>query len=595
MYCSWKRTRLALLFTLAAVEAMWLTGCSRKPPTELGDLQRIAIPAFENLSSDISLDWVGQAVSGVIGTQLSGLPTVIPIEPQSLRDVDTGRLNKLVQGYYTIAGDQLRLTAQVRDPAALKNIKVISAAGSRSVGVLPLIDSLAHQIDPAAHPYSTKDETAVQQYFQAVSAASPDRMIADLELAAKADPSFGPAYLARIQMLLARGNTDGARQAIAEAAQHSKNFSPVDRAKFDVLRARLDGTQQQSAASVSRLAALLPTDISVWQMLASLRTASNDFAQASQAYQSALKVDPGSIPLLNLLAYTQAFAGDVNGALNTVDRYRKLAPDDANAFDTAAEIDFFAGRFAEAEHNFVEANRRNNTLLNGAELYRAAVAAFLAGNIKAANDYFNVYTGFLKAGRDPLISVRQAIWAYQTGDRSAVSELQNYANRKDTPAGSASIAHAQLAIWFMDSGQTDRAREEAARALAMASNPADKNFAGLTSFLVAPNIKASEWKLRAERAAAGQAMLQRQLLGYALLLQKEYADAVPVWKAIYDASGLEAMGEPKVLLAYAYLQAGLKREAADLMKTGVLPPKSIDPGVSSLQLSKYVFVRSRLK
>ena len=59
----------------------------------------------------------------------------------------------------------------------------------------------------------------------------------------------------------------------------------------------------------------------------------------------------------------------------------------------------------------------------------------------------------------------------------------------------------------------------------------------------------------------------------------------------YDEAGLDAMGEPKVFLAYAYRKAGRKAEEAELMKTGVLPPRSLDPGVPMLLVPYYLSIR----
>jgi hypothetical protein len=147
----------------------------------------------------------------------------------------------------------------------------------------------------------------------------------------------------------------------------------------------------------------------------------------------------------------------------------------------------------------------------------------------------------------------------------------------------------------MEDDQPDRAREEAAQGLKLSTSAKAKNFAAITSFLVSPKASASEWKMRTEHAVPGQAAIQRQVLGYALLLAKQYSDAIPAWKAIYDTGGLDAMGEPKVFLAYAYLQAGQTQEAMNLVKSGMLPPKSLDPGVPSLSVSDYAYLKSRVK
>jgi Flp pilus assembly protein TadD len=591
------RTRTWLLLTLLAATVLpLLVSCSRERKSAGGtQVKRIGILAFENLSSDASLDWMGRAVSTVISSQLSGQRSVMALDLQNFRDADTARVTELVQGYYTTEGDRLHLTAQVRNPSALKNTKTVSVTGNRISGLLPLVDQLARQIDSAAHPYSTRNEQAAKELFEAISTSKQEEALPHISDALKADPAFGPANLAKIQVLLSRGDSAGAKAALAEAAKYSKQFPEADQAKLAVLSSTLSGSAEERTAALSRLTAALPADIPAWEALANLQIVNKNFTAAAKAFRSALQLEPENVALLNSLAYVLAFAGDSEGALDAVAAYRKLAPDDANAIDTLAEIHFVAGRFADAERYFLEANQKNKTLVNGTELYRAAVAAFLAGNRKAADEHFKAYVETLKTADDQLIPIRQAIWAYQTGNPSAAEQLRNYAVQKETTSEAASIAHSQLALWLMESGQPDRAREEAAQGLKLSTSAKAKNFTAITSFLVSPKAAASEWKIRTERAVPGQAAIQRQVLGYALLLAKQYSDAIPAWKAIYDTGGLDAMGEPTVFLAYAYLQAGQTQEAMNLVKSGMLPPKSLDPGVPSLLVSDYAFLKSRVK
>jgi thioredoxin-like negative regulator of GroEL len=595
VFFSRNRTWLSVTF-LAAPLLLLLVSCSRERQSAGGTpVKRIGVLTFENLSSDASLDWMGRAVSTVISSQLSGQRSLMPLDLQNIRDADTARVTELVQGYYTTEGDRLRLTAQVRNPNALKDAKTLSVAGARSGGLLPLVDQLARQIDSGAHPYSTRNEQAAKQLFEGMSASRPEEALPHISDALKADPAFGPAYLAKTQLLLSRNDAAGAKAVLEEAAKNSKQFPEADQAKLAVLSSTLSGSAEERTAALSRLTAALPADLPAWEALANLQIVNKNFPAAAKTLRSALQLEPESVPLVNSLAYVLAFAGDFDGALNAVATYRKLAPDDANAIDTLAEISFVAGRFADAERYFVEANQRNKALVNGAELYRAAVAAFLAGNRKAADEHYKSYVEALKAADDQLIPIRNAIWAYQTGNPSAAEQLKNYAAGKETPAEAASIAHSQLALWWMESGQPDRAREDAAQGLKLATSAKARTFAAITSFLVSPKASASEWKLRTERAAPGQAAIQRQALGYALLLSKQYSDAIPALKAIYDTGGLDAMGEPKVFLAYAYLQAGQTQEAVKLVKSGMLPPKSLDPGVPSLLVSDYAFLKSRVK
>ncbi len=575
-----------------AVLLLFLIQCS--PRTESvgrGVPRRIGILPFENLSSDVSLDWLGRAAASVISAQLASPQSIVPVELASVRDAASANANELVHGYFSTAGDEVRFTVQLRNPVTFQNGKLLTASGKLSAGVLPLLDALARQISPAPNSYGTKNEVALREIFQGIAAPSQDESLAHLELALRADPAFAQAYLVKIQLLLARGDANGAKAASAQAASHANGFSGLERAKLAMMQASLGGSRSDRVEALSRLVAAVPTDVQAMDSLANLQIAGKKFADAIRTYQTALKVDPANIVLWNSLAYVQAYSGDSTGALNSLEAYRKLAPNDANVNDTLAEIHFLFGRFAEAEKNFLEANRRNRTLVNGQELYRAAVSAFLAGNPKSAAEHMQEYFDGLKSAKDPLLAVRKAIWAYQTGDQSALSQLQSFAAQKDSPPEAASVAHSQLAIWLLDSDQRDKAREEVSKAAALAATPGSRNFAGVSGFLAAPAASTAEWKLRAERAAPAQLAAQRQVMAYALLLARQYADAAAIWKAVYDDAGLDAMGEAKVFLVFASRRAGHNAEAAELMKTGILPPKSLDPGVPSLLVPYYLSIR----
>ncbi|MEO8128371.1 MAG: tetratricopeptide repeat protein [Bryobacteraceae bacterium] len=569
-----------------------LTSCSRTADAPITGLpRRIGVLLFENLSSDVSLDWLAVGATSVISSQIASPASIVPVDLPSVRDVASANVSELIYGYYSVAGDEIRFTAQLRNPATLQNERLITASGKLAAGVLPLLDSLARQISPAAHPYGTRNETAARELFLAASAPLPDQAVAHLELALKADPAFAPAYLRKIQLLGSRGDTAGAKAALAAASQHASSFSALERAQITMLAANLGGSPDDRAAALREMAAAAPTDVQALDALARLQITGKKFTDAIGTYQKALKVEPANVVLWNSLAYAQAYAGDSPGALASLEQYRKLAPNDANVDDTLAEIHFLFGRFDQAERSFVEANRRNRSLVNGQELYRAAAAALVGGNVKSAEEHFQGYLALLKGANDPLLAVRQAMWAYQKGDKSALGQLRDVAERKETPPDVAAVAYAQLAIFLLDSDQRGKAAEEVSKGLTRASAAGARNFAGVAGFLAGPKASASEWKARAERAVPGQLAIQRQILGYALLLSKQYEDAIPIWNAAYDEAGLDAMGEAKVLLAYCYRKAGRTAEAVELMKTGVLPPKSLDPGVPALLVPYYLSLR----
>jgi len=128
-----------------------------------------------------------------------------------------------------------------------------------------------------------------------------------------------------------------------------------------------------------------------------------DFPGAVRAYDAALKIEPTNTTLWNAKAYAQAHANDLDGALKSIDEYRRLAPNDANASDSLGEIYFFFGKFPEAERAFLEAQQKNPAMLGGGDLYRAGLAKSFTADLPGADAHFKKYEEFRKSAGDALL------------------------------------------------------------------------------------------------------------------------------------------------------------------------------------------------
>jgi tetratricopeptide (TPR) repeat protein len=285
-------------------------------------------------------------------------------------------------------------------------------------------------------------------------------------------------------------------------------------------------------------------------------------------------------------------AGDLNGALRSLAEYQKLAPNDANPIDSAGEVQFYAGHFAEAAQRFMEANAKDKNLLGGAELYRAAVARLLGGDAKGADELWRSYAAEHKD--EPIMPIRSAVWLYQSGHPDqALQQLSTYADQSATSKDLAALARSQIAILYMEAGDNVRAREQAAKALAAASAPLVRTVASLSAFVAQPATSAQDWQARAQKAVPSpqQARFRKQLLGYALMFNRMYRDAIPVWKDLYDSASVDQLTESRTMLAYCYLKSGDPGQAAQLIRLGVFPPRSPDPGPESIGLPHYIALR----
>ncbi len=100
---------------------------------------------------------------------------------------------------------------------------------------------------------------------------------------------------------------------------------------------------------------------------------------------------------------------------------------------------FVNGRFADAEKYFLEAHDSNPGFLAGADLFKAAYARWLAGDLKGADAIMARYLDFRRQARDSLIAWREASWDYATGRRDlAMNKIF------DAPRP---LAERQIAAW----------------------------------------------------------------------------------------------------------------------------------------------------
>ena len=166
------------------------------------------------------------------------------------------------------------------------------------------------------------------------------------------------------------------------------------------------------------------------------------FPEAVRYYQAVLQEAPDDTDTWNLLGYAQAFAGDVDGAQKSFERYGRNAATAANALDSQGEAQFLNGRFADAEKSFLDANAKNSAMLGGADLLKAAYARWLQNDLPGADKLFAQYLMVRTQMKDALVPWRQAVWEYSTGrDAAAKSLLESVTGQAQN------VARAQLALW----------------------------------------------------------------------------------------------------------------------------------------------------
>ena len=580
MFC-----KAALLLAIPACLA--LDGCGQHQPRPV---ERLAILPLENLSSDVSLDWMSRLTAEIIAEELTGSPSIHPMGVEEQRDAAAFRATQVLRGYFTVTGDRIEVRAHLEDTGRRKIVKTLLAEGPAASSILPLADSLARQLSAQVRPFGSEDPEAIRAYASAfVTSAASDREAA-LERVLAADPGFGQAHVAWARFVLSRGDRDGARDAVENALDRAGRIDEINQARLNVILASLDDDLSSLAAALEKLARLTPADSDLAERTGRTIMSRHRYSEAATWLRKAAVNDPARPARWNTLAYAQAYARNLEGACESLRRYREAEPENPNALDSLGEVHFHLGRFAEAERFFLETHRMSPAFQGGVALVKAARARLMTGEIPGAEALFRQYAELRAPEPDPSLDYRTARWRYWTGRRrQAMADLDQLARREDLPPDVASSAYAQLSVWALGTGQAPLARQYAAEALSAADTLTARARAGLCQFMSKPPVSAAEWERRARRAFpdASQTGVRKQALAYALLFSKHFAEAGAILRELYEQAAPFTRGEIQVLLGWTLIESGQLEEARELL--AVYPV--LEPGGESLFYS-LVFPRA---
>jgi tetratricopeptide (TPR) repeat protein len=501
------------------------------------------VPPLVNLSADPALDWFGRAVSGLIIARTAGGDRV------QFVGAETQKATHQLEGYFSERAGVLYVTSALRDLASQKVITTADSQGPASE-LFRISETLAQRVAGPVRPYTTSSVDAVRNLYLAAGSSSADEVLKLLEAAIAADAGYGSAHLARIQTLSALNRRDEATKALEAAAATSVRYTEEEKLRVREMRATLAGDVAARARVTRDLARLRAGDVQLWRTAAELFLLLKDYSSALDCYQNAVKIEPDNIVLWNSLGYTHAYAGNLSSAKSALEEYRRLAPADANALDSLGEVHYHLGRFSEAEKYFLEAFNKNKALLGGGEALRAAMARLMMGDLAIADQHFEKYIEVRKQAGDSLVPVRQALWRFWTGHRTEA--MAALARINDPPAAAA--ARFLLTLWQIEFGDLEQARKMAA-------------------------------------AASGGGAVRRQLLGYSLLLQRNYLDAVQLWTEVYNnTSGLEAKDE-RILLAWAHAGRNNLAEVTTLLRAFPLPFSAAEPSPQAILFPRMLFLK----
>jgi tetratricopeptide (TPR) repeat protein len=578
-----------------ALAALLLAACTRQPAGPR--VERIAILRFENLGAGVSDDWMGRAFSEVITAELAGAPGVYAIPSIRMHGFDrllgarpipapgisaerslafASGATRVGYGEYSARGGRLEARLTVEDARTGKMTKVVSAAAATG-DVIAAASELARQISSRLAPYGTNSVPALKAYVAAQESATAAATAQNLDQAIAADPDFGPPYRLLAQLKAQQQDRAAAEALLGQALARSSAMPQAERARLELEAANLHRDFGARKSALTTLVTLEPNDPEVWRSLAQSCDSHREYPQAVQAYQKVLQLEPEDVNALNQLGYAAAYAGSFDTALNALRLYQALRPAEANPLDSQGDINLLAGRLREAENFYLQAAKRDPNFLGGGDLWKAAMARLMSGDVAGADALAKQYAEARQAAKDPVVEYRKAEWSWVSGRRkSAWQRLETFARgaEKGPLREVASRAYSQLAVWSLVLG--DRAAaEQLARKGGLLAGPSSAGAAMVARFLTEPPASSSEWSVRAERLLPnGSDSIKDFALVYVLLLGKQFQSASLLLKKLYDDAGPGTDPGLPVMLAWTCLETGRAKDAEPLLRFNPIPSPS---------------------
>jgi tetratricopeptide (TPR) repeat protein len=550
-----------------------MAACSTAPQP---GRRTLLVLRFENLTGDPALDWMGRGAARQIAVQIEGaaIGDAAPPEPERERAI-VGGVTRILHGYLDRAGDRLRLRADLEDAASGKFPQSAEAIGPASAGLLPLSASVAHQLDPNAHSAGPKNDAALAAYIAGLGATDATAAVELFSRSIAADPDFGAAYLALIEYNQARGDRVAAERFLAQARARGEAIAAVDRARLNVAAAQLSGNSAALSQSLAALSSLTPADANLLRTLAGAELQGRRYGTAIEYYKKALAAQPDDSTVLNVLGYTQAYAGDLDAAVKTLREYQRVRPTEANPIDSLGDVHFYLGQFSEAEKFYREEYSKDPAFLNGASLIKAATAHLMTGDIPGAEAIFAEYEAARRAANDGMIGFTRAEWDYVRGKRTeAIHNLESLAGATKI-RDLASLAHSTLTVWLLDAGDRERARQHAAQAVSTAGK-ATASLAAACRFVAEP---------------AGGSFQDPLVRAYALLLSKNFSAAVPLLREVIARSAPGPNETTPVFLAWALMETGGFDEAAKYLRSTPVPAPTGQAPFDALVFPRIFYLR----
>ncbi len=410
-----------------------------------------------------------------------------------------------------------------------------------------------------------------------------------LDQAVDADPNFAMAYVLK-------SGTSQTRAVFFAAVEKAKaNSAGVSEGEQLIIGALAAGARNDQAAQLTALrdlVALHPADERTHNRLANYYNGQQDYENALTHYGHAVAINPEFATAFNAMGYAHRANDDLDAARAAFATYVELIPDEANPYDSYAELLMEMGQYAESIENYRKSLAIDRNF--SASYAGISINESLRGDVDAA---LEAAAQMLSAARTPgerRGAIFQSVLAHLFADNTdaalaACEEIYAIASSQGDHAGIGGIRQYMGDIMASE-GDGTKAREYYDDALSQIqqadindANKAQATRAHLYKSALAAMVNddydsALELSAQYSRAAESNGTsfeLRRihALEGYLALIRKEYDTAV---KELAQANSLN----PVVL----YWSAVANRDAGNIEKAKELANRTANRNTLSANL-----------
>ena len=235
-----------------------------------------------------------------------------------------------------------RLTDEIKDDLSLP-------AAAKTGSDMPIAEVTTHSMEAYRH-YLEGMEFANQFYGPEAKAA--------FEKALEYDSTFAMVYLRQASKLVTPSRAER-KQAISRAVEYSDRVSQKEKHYIEAAAALFDGDVDRAIAELEAIIEEHPNDKTAYMSLGDIyRTYRVDTIKSIEYYRKVIDIDPLSKFAYNVLAYAYQAQGDIDNYIWAIHQYMMLAPDEANPYDSRADLYAFSGKVDKAIESYGEALKR---------------------------------------------------------------------------------------------------------------------------------------------------------------------------------------------------------------------------------------------